>query len=173
MLWLVVPSSCHWETHTSCWTEVKMPHIPRTPGGVRVHCPSSLSPLSGHLGGFSQVDKSLLNVIMKPLGKLAGNRSDIGNVGVKVVWSACQRHREVVGVSADLFYIYMELIPSQHCGCIIVTLTISRSLNMTHVHEDDMMVVRMACLVIIMMYFGTNAHMYMRSASSTCQSPQI
>lgn len=59
-----------------------MPHIPWPPGGDRVHCPSSLSPLSGHLGGFSQVDKSLLNVIMKPLGKLAGNRSDIGNVGV-------------------------------------------------------------------------------------------
>lgn len=58
-----------------------MPHIPRPPGGVRVHCPSSLSPLSGHLGGFSQADKSLLNVIMKPLGKLEGNRSDIGNVG--------------------------------------------------------------------------------------------
>lgn len=54
----------------------------------------------------------------------------------------------------------MDLISSQHCACNIVILTNSRSLNMAHVHKDDMMVIRMAGFVIIMMYFGTNAHIH-------------
>lgn len=151
-----------------------MPRIPRPPGGVRVHCPSSLSPLSGHLGGLLQVDKSLLNVIMKPLGKLAGNRSGIGNVGVLEGGLVSLPKTQGSGRSECRPILHLYGAHSQSAlWCIIVTLTISRSLNMTHVHEDDMMVVRMACLVIIMMYFGTNAHMYMCSESSTCQSPQI